>query len=358
MQERPTVSARFLRDDLAALQPYHVEPVPHQVKLDANESPFDLPESARNEIAELFAAMPPNRYPDADTVELRGALAERLRLDPGWVAVGNGSDELISYLIQALGRPDCRVLSPEPTFSMYRILSQGHGVEYVGVPLDDRFEIDADALLGALRSDSTNIVFLSYPNNPTGNCWDATIVESLLRREDVLVVSDEAYFEYSGLSFIALLRDHVNLIVLRTFSKAYGIAGLRVGYMAARPEWIGCVNKVRLPYNVNAFSQAAAGILLRHSAAVREQAKRIVAERDRVFAAMVSDSRFEPFRSDANFVLFRVSGGATECFYRLVRGGVLVRCLDRPGALSNCLRVTIGTPEENDRFLGALLARD
>ncbi|MDA1190270.1 MAG: histidinol-phosphate transaminase [Candidatus Poribacteria bacterium] len=353
MPDKP-LSTRFLRDNLNSLTPYHVEPIPHRIKLDANESPYDVPELIKGELRDALADLPLNRYPDSEAAVLKAALAEHLGVEPSHIAVGNGSDELIAALILALARDDARVISPEPTFSMYRILSQVAGVEFVGVPLGANFEIDPESLDAAIQPNGTNLVFFSYPNNPTGNCWDVGAIESLLVQDNVLVVMDEAYFEFSGLTFLPRLAEHKNLIVLRSFSKAFGLAGLRVGYMIADPEWVACVDKVRLPYNVNAFSQTAARILLRHAKTAEELVGQILAQRDRVAAAMAASEAFHPFPSDANFVFFRANKGAETIFRRLVDAGILIRNLNRPGAMANCLRVTAGTPDETTAFLNAL----
>ncbi len=345
----------FLRDDLANVEPYHVEPHRHRVKLDANESPYDAPPDLKAEISGAFADMRWNRYPDPQAKRLRLALADRLGVPVGCVGVGNGSDEIIAALIHALGRADARVVAPEPTFSMYGILARAAGVEYRGGPLTSDFELDADALHAALRPGGTNIVFISYPNNPTGACWDRDAIANLLDVPGVLLVLDEAYYEYSGMTFLPELATRSNLIVLRTFSKAFGLASLRVGYMVADPEWVDVVDRVRLPYNVNALSQVAALTILGHDDRVAEHLRWVMEERDRVLAALDEAEGIETFPTDANFVLFRPREDAEAVFGRLLRSGVLVRNLDRPGLLRNCLRVTIGTPAENTAFLAGLL---
>jgi len=354
---RTHLADRFLRDDLADVHPYHVQPHPHTVKLDANESPYDAPPDIKAETSSGFADVSWNRYPDPQATRLREGLAGRLGVGPEQLAIGNGSDEIIGALIQALGRPNTRVVSPEPSFSMYRILSQGAGVEYRGAPLTADFQLDADAVRDALAPDGLNIVFLSYPNNPTGACWDRGAIANLLDLPDVLVVVDEAYYEYSGKTFLGELDERANLIVLRTFSKAFGLASLRVGLMIADPEWVACVDKVRLPYNVNAMSQVAALTMLDHDDRVAEHLRWVMDERERVLSAMAEADGIELFHTDANFVLFRAAEGATVVFERLLHAGVLIRNLDRPGLLRDCLRVTIGTPEENTAFLRALLER-
>jgi histidinol-phosphate aminotransferase len=353
--QAPRPSRAFLRDDLADVEPYHVEPHRHRIKLDANESPYDAPPDLKAETAGAFADLRWNRYPDPRARRLRLALADRLGVSVGCVGIGNGSDEIIAGLIHALARPDARVVAPEPTFSMYGILARAAGVEYCGAPLTPDFELDADGLHAALRPDGTNIVFISYPNNPTGACWDRDAIANLLDVPGVLLVLDEAYYEYSGMTFLPDVDTHDNLIVLRTFSKAFGFAALRIGYMVADPDWVGVVDRVRLPYNVNALSQVGALTVLGHDDRVAEHLRWVVDERERVLEALNAVEGIETFRTDANFVLFRAREGADAVFTRLLDAGVLIRNLDRPGLLRDCLRVTIGTPAENTVFLAALL---
>lgn len=235
---------------------------------------------------------------------------------------------------------------------MYGIIARSIGVRVGEVPLTERFEIDLKGMEREMDGEP-NLVFISYPNNPTGNCFDEEAILRLLERDDAIVVVDEAYYEFSGKTFLPLLDRFENLIILRTFSKAYGLAGLRVGYMIARREVAGQVDKVRLPYNLNAFSQLAALKALRFVHDYAEQIKLIIEERERVFEEMRRMEGVHPFPSEANFILFRV-GNAEACFEGLMRRGVLVRNLSSPGLLEGCLRVTIGTPQQNDQFLEAL----
>ncbi|GIX07336.1 MAG: histidinol-phosphate aminotransferase [Candidatus Poribacteria bacterium] len=354
MNGTPHPCERFLREDLRDLQPYHVEPFPHRVKLDANESPYDLPPAVKRRALRELEELPFHRYPDPEARELKAALSKRLDVPAEWLAVGNGSDELIQMLLIALARPGTRVLAPEPTFSMYRILARVAGLPFVGVPLDERFELNAEALRQEVERSPRAIVFLSYPNNPTGNCWDEEVIRDLLGAPNAVFVLDEAYYEFSRRTFLPELGRRSNVLVLRTFSKAFGLAGLRVGILIADPRWIGCVEKVRLPYNVNGVSQRIARIALEHAEEIQRVVETIVAERRRLFEALAQEARLEPFPSEANFLLFRVRDGAAQAFRRLLDAGVLVRNLDRPGPLRDCLRVTVGRREENDQFLKAL----
>ena len=345
---------RLKREDLSELKPYHVEAFPHTAKLDANESPFDLPLEIRQELAEALHRIPFHRYPDGNSDDLRAQLSQRLGVDKAEIVVGNGSDELILDFTLAFGRLDACVSFPTPTFSMYQILAQIARLTSVGLPLNDAFDLDAAAWQSHLDKHPVNLIFISYPNNPTGNSFSDDVIHRMLSQRNTLVVLDEAYYEFSGKTFLSERQRYPNLIVTRTFSKAYGLAGLRTGYMVAHPEIIEDVNKVRLPYNLNRFSQLAATTLLKHHQHYATHIQHIQHERARVWEALKRLEDVEPFPTDANFILFRTKKPATQVFHGLLKHGVLVRCLDKPGALQNCLRVTIGTADENARFLQAV----
>ena len=344
----------FLRDDLADLTPYHVAQPPHRVKADANESPFDLPPEIRQELTDALTQLKFNRYPDPSSDVLRTQLCEQLGVDKTEIVVGNGSDELIGNFMLAFGRPEACVSFPTPTFSMFGILAQVARLKAVGLPLNDRFDLDLGAWNAHLGAYPINLVFLSYPNNPTGTNFSAEVIREMLSRPDTLVLLDEAYYEFSGHSLMEEREQYPNLVITRTFSKAYGLAGLRVGYVVAHPKVVDELNKVRLPYNLNRFSQIAATLLLKRPDRLAQHLQLIRSERERVFNALKAMDDIHPFPTDANFVLFRTNQSCHEVFQRLLDHGVLVRNLDRPGPLQNCLRITIGTPEDNDMFLAGL----
>lgn len=344
----------FLRDDLADLTPYHVAQPAHRVKADANESPFDLPLEIRQELTAAIAELNFNRYPDPSSGLLRTELCEQLGIDKSEIVVGNGSDELIGNFMLAFRRSDACVSFPTPTFSMFGILAQVAQLKSVGLPLDGSFDLPSGAWQTHLDAHAINLVFLSYPNNPTGTNFSAEVIRQILSRSDTLVLLDEAYYEFSGHSLMEERERYPNLVITRTFSKAYGLAGLRVGYVVAHPEIVDELNKVRLPYNLNRFSQIAATLLLKRPDRLARHLQLIRSERERVFNALSTIDGIHPFPTDANFILFRTDRPALEVFDRLLGRGVLVRNLDRPGPLQNCLRITIGTPEDNDMFLAGL----
>jgi histidinol-phosphate aminotransferase len=356
--------ADLVRPDLADLKPYVVKDIPHRIKMDANENPFHMPDRIRELIAKEFREHPFNRYPDPAALTLRESLAAELKkpdksgnysdVNVSQLAIGNGSDELINYIIAAFGGWGARVIFPSPTFSMYGILAKLWGAEAVDVPLSHNFDIPPDEIISAAKTNDRNIVFISYPNNPTGNCFSHEAVLDIIQNSDAIVVIDEAYYEFSDKTFFPLLEHHENLILLRTFSKAFGLAGLRVGYMIAKSDIIHEIMKVKLVYNINSLSQKIALILLEHKGEVVPYIGKILQERERLARQLDDLDGIVPFPSDANFILFRAEPDAKLIFSELLRNGILIRNLNEPGPLRNCLRVTVGKSEENDAFLDTL----
>lgn len=356
---------KLVPDELRRIGAYEVpRPAGVRAKLDANEHPFPLPPEVSEALARELAEVELNRYPDAGCAELRALLAAEHQIEEGAIVFGNGSDELLHLLCAVFARPRSpgarpAILYPAPTFSVFRIAAIGVGLEPVEVPLTESFELDEAALERSLSERRPNVAFFARPNNPTGTLWPSATVARLARRHpDVLFVSDEAYGDYGGESALPLLKELPNLVVLRTLSKI-GLAALRVGYLVAAPELAAEVNKVRGPYNVGSLNQRAACFLLaRHRELLRGRCAEVVSERERMAEEMGRLSGVRVFPSQANLLLFRVgdpeSGAATRLWRRLVEQGILVRNLDTPGPLAGCLRVTIGTPEENRLFLEAL----
>ncbi len=352
----------IIRPEVRALSAYRPGPQPSgQVlaKLDANESPFLLRETIRNhlaaEMAEALGDVALNRYPDPEARELRQLLGEMLGLLPEQILVTNGSDEAIQLLVMAVAGTGVCVLSPVPTFAMYELTSRMLGLRFLGIPLRPDFSLDAGPTLEALRRERPAVVFLAWPNNPTGRLFDAAEVEAIVRESAGLVVVDEAYTDYSGQTFLPKLARYPNLVILRTLSKI-GLAGIRLGMLIASAAAVEQLNKVRLPYNVNSLSQTTARVVLRHGALVRERAQVIVRERERLLFALQGIAEVTTYPSDANFFLIRTVRPAREVFQGLLGRGVLVRDFSRTPRLDNCLRVTVGTPAENDHFLAALKA--
>lgn len=322
------------------------------VRLDGNESPFTLTRDIAEEVEAALRKVEVNRYPDPEALELRTIIAGSSGLPTECILLGNGSDELIGMLVTALTGRSGKVLYPTPTFSMFRITALAMGKAVVEVPLDERFDIELDRTLEAIERDDPDLIFLASPNNPTGNMFSSAKIEEIINRSGGIVAVDEAYSDFSGFTFMPLLSECSNLVILRTLSKV-GYAGLRLGILYASKQLAREINKVRYPYNINSLTQAAAGIVLKNHEAANENIQLIVRERRRMFAGLSRLECIEAYESDANFILFRTDD-ADSVFKRLTERDILIRNMNRPGRLENCLRVTIGTPEENDAFLAAL----
>jgi histidinol-phosphate aminotransferase len=341
------------RDEVLRTEAYGVEEPQGLIKLDANENPYPPPKRVVDAMAESCRGLLLNRYPDPGAERLRGLLATRTDWEKDGLMLGNGSDELIAVLCTACGHSGARMVIPVPTFAMYRHIAAVSGWSVEEVPLGEDFELDGKVLLERIRAAAPRLVVIASPNNPTGNCFDEGIIREVIEAAPGLVVVDEAYFDFSGKTLLPLLRLHRNLIILRTLSKI-GLAAIRLGILLADPEVVRELNKVRLPYNVSAFSQEAASLVLEDSAYLDAEIGTIVSERLSLMGKMTEVGGIRPFHSDANFILFRTRGSSSAVFRRLRENGVLVRDLGRPGPLENCLRVTVGTPEENRAFLTAL----
>jgi histidinol-phosphate aminotransferase len=346
--------AATIRPEIRALSAYAVARGEGLIKLDAMENPYPLPEALRQRIAAAVAAVPVNRYPDGGADALKAALRKAFGIPEALgLILGNGSDELIQIMALAVARPGAAILAPEPSFVMYRLNALIAGARFVGVPLGKGFCLDTDAMIAAIERDRPALVFLAYPNNPTGNLFAATGIEAVLRAAPGMVVVDEAYHAFADESFLPRLAEFPNLVVLRTVSKI-GMAGLRLGYAVAAPEWTTELNKVRPPYNLNALTQAAAPIVLAERGVLAEQAVRIKAERSRLHAVLCGLPGVAAFPTKTNFVLARVPD-APRWFERLRDAGILVKNLHgwHP-SLAHCLRITVGTPAENNALIAAL----
>lgn len=325
------------------------------VKVNQNENPYDLPDEVKKRVLEAALSRPWSRYPDFDPREL----LERLAAFAGWrtdgVLAGNGSNELIEALLLVTVGPGTRVMVPEPTFTLYALLTKILGGELVAAPLGPELEYLPEELRVLREAVAPPVTIVCSPNNPTGSFLEPEDVASLCAQNDGLVVVDEAYHEFAGTSVVPLLADHPNLVVLRTFSKAMGMAGLRVGYLLASPEIVREVNKARLPYNLNFFSQAAALAALEDLDLLRSRVARIVTDRDELFRRLAHVPGVRPYPSRANFILFELSDADPKAvFESIFSRGVLVRDVSSAPRLSRCLRVSVGSGEENEAFLSAL----
>ena len=344
----------IIRDEIRTLTAYHVPDSAGLVKLDAMENPYRLPPELRSRIARLVETAELNRYPDPGATALKDRLRAALAVPEGMeLLLGNGSDELIQMLALACARPGAVVLGVEPSFVMFRMIATFAGARYVGVDLREDFSLDAERLLGEIERHRPRLVFIAYPNNPTGNLFDAETIARVIEAAPGLVVVDEAYHAFAGASFIPRLARHPNLMVMRTVSKL-GLAGIRLGALIGAAAWIRQLDKVRLPYNVNTLTQIVAGEVLAHDSVLTEQAAAIKLERSRLQSELNRMPGVAAYPSDANFILFKVSQ-AERVFDGLKRRGVLIKSLHGSHRLlTDCLRVTVGTPDENTAFLTAL----
>jgi len=345
--------AALVRPEIRALSAYAVAKADGMVKLDAMENPYPLPKAAKSRLEAALAQVPINRYPDGGGDALRAALRRAFAIpDEFGLILGNGSDELIQIITATLAGPDAVMLAPEPSFVMYRMNALHSGMRYVGVSLKPDFGLDRAAMLAAIEREHPALVYLAYPNNPTGNLFAARDVEAILRAAPGLVVVDEAYYAFAEATFLSRLSEFANLLVLRTMSKV-GMAGLRLGYAVAAPEWIAEFNKMRQPYNVNALTQAAVAALIADRSWIAGQASAIRAERTRLGAALARLHGATVYASATNFITLRLDD-ATRVFEGLRARRILVKNLHGWHPLTaNCLRITVGTPTENDQLLAA-----
>jgi histidinol-phosphate aminotransferase len=348
---------RLVRPELRALSAYHVPETGALIKLDAMENPYPWPaELVEAWLAEL-RSVSLNRYPDPRAAALKSRMRTVLGVpESAAVVLGNGSDELIQMIIQSVAAPGRVILAPEPTFVMYRQIAAVAGLHYAGVPLLAGFALDTEALVAAVDAYQPAAVFLACPNNPTGNLFEREAVAAIIARAPGLVVIDEAYAPFTDSSYLPELENAGgNLLVLRTLSKI-GFAGLRLGLLAGPPPWLEEIEKTRLPYNISTLNQVSGEFALRHYPLFAGQAATLRAEREALYVQLQRLPGLEVFPSAANFLLFRAPHGRARALYEGLKArGILIKNLDAPGsALADCLRVTVGRPEENRAFLAAL----
>jgi len=351
---------QLLRPEILALHAYPVPDSTGMVKLDAMENPYALPLPLREEIAQLVADAAINRYPDAAAHALKASIREAISLPPEnsslsamQILLGNGSDEIIQLLAMAVAKPGAVLLSVEPSFVMYKMIAAFTGMQYVGVPLNADFTLNLPAMLESIKQHQPALIFLAYPNNPSGNLFDAAAIQKIIEAAPGLVVVDEAYYAFTDASFIPMLARYPNLLVMRTFSKL-GMAGLRLGFLVGSTAWLAQLEKLRLPYNIGVLTQQVALKLLQHHAVLLQQATQIKQDRSLLQQRLSALKNVQPFTSDANFILFRTPQ-ATQIFEGLKQRGVLIKNLSAGHPLlADCLRVTVGSPQENERFSVAL----
>jgi len=346
----------ILRQDVQSMHAYAIQPSAGMVKLDAMENPHRLPPALQAELGERLGALALNRYPGERVGQLRRALAVYAEMPEGFdIMLGNGSDELISLIAMACDVPGATILAPVPGFVMYAMSAQLQGLKFVGVPLTEDFELDATAMLAALAEHRPAVVYIAYPNNPTANLWDDDVIARIIEAAPGLVVIDEAYQPFSSRSFIDRVAGYSHVLLMRTLSK-FGLAGARIGYMMGPKPLIAEIDKVRPPYNVSVLNCECALFALEHEAVFAAQAKALREERAGIESALATLPGVKAWPSDANMVLVRVPD-AQKTFDGMKSHGVLVKNVSKMHPLlANCLRLTVGTADENARMLAALEA--
>ncbi|MCY4378459.1 MAG: histidinol-phosphate transaminase [Candidatus Dadabacteria bacterium] len=353
MSDAGSIKSRISKS-VRSISAYSVPRIDCSVKLDGNESPYDLEGEEKLALSERLAKLPVNRYPDPEALDVRTSLSRAVGFSVDGILLGNGSDEIIQMIVEVLGGKSGRVLVPSPTFSMYRITSLLLGKQVTEVELDESFDIDLEQTLETIRAQDPDIVFLATPNNPTGNSFSEEKVLEILEASGGAVVVDEAYCDFSKKSYIPHIDKYENLLVLRTMSKI-GFAGARLGALFARPQIADEVNKARLPYNINSLSQQVMSFALENPEVIERKISLILSERERVRASLERIEEIYVYPTDANFFLVRVPD-ADFLFTELVKNDILVRRFEGRGRLANCLRITVGTSDENDRLTEALVS--
>jgi histidinol-phosphate aminotransferase len=346
-----------IRQDVQSMHAYAIQDSAGMVKLDAMENPHRLPADLQKALGERLGALALNRYPGERVNELRHALASYAGMPEGFdIMLGNGSDELISLLAMACDVPGASILSPLPGFVMYAMSAQLQGLAFHGVPLTADFELDEVAMLAAIAQHKPSIVYLAYPNNPTGNLWNDDTIEKIVLAQGAqggLVVMDEAYQPFASRSYAGRMARHSHVLLMRTLSK-FGLAGVRLGYMIGPKALVAEVDKVRPPYNISVLNTECALFALEHAKVFAAQAQDLRQERTRLMQALTALTGVQPFPSEANMILARVPDAA-KTFDGLKAHGVLIKNISKMHPLlANCLRLTVGTAAENDQLLAAL----
>ncbi|WP_411877411.1 histidinol-phosphate transaminase [Polaromonas sp. YR568] len=347
---------KLIRQDVQSMHAYAIQDSAGMVKLDAMENPHRLPAALQAHLGQRLGALALNRYPDGRVNDLRKALADYAQMPEGFdIMLGNGSDELISLLAMACDVEGGSILAPMPGFVMYGMSAQLQGLKFIGVPLTADFELDEAAMLAAIKEHQPSIIYLAYPNNPTANLWDDAVIEKIVEAAPGLVVMDEAYQPFSSKSYIDRIAKHGHVLLMRTLSK-FGLAGVRIGYMMGPKALIAEVDKVRPPYNISVLNYECALFALEHQEEFAAQAGDLVVQRQVLMDALtgMAAKGVKAWKSDANMILVRVPDAA-KTFEGMKSHKVLVKNVSKMHPLlANCLRLTVGTADENAQMLAAL----
>lgn len=343
---------QWLRSDIQEIQAYHVPKSENMIKLDAMESPFLVPEDLVKPYLDYLAEAELNRYPDAGAEVLQQTLRDLMDIpDELDILLGNGSDELIQLLALACDTGDT-ILGLEPSFVMYEMIAKFTRLNYTGVGLNESFDIDLEATLNAIAKHKPKLIFIAYPNNPTGNAFDRNAIKKIIESTDALVVVDEAYYAYAQDSFMSELNNYSNMVLLRTVSKI-GFAGLRLGLLIGNADTVGHLDKLRLPYNINTLTQASANFLLKEKQRIVVNAQVIINERGRLFDTLRALDPLTVYPSDANFLLIKTDD-ANTLFVFLKEQGVLIKSFASHPQLGDCIRITVSNADENNVLLAQI----
>ena len=354
---KPLAWRQHIRQDVQSMHAYAIQDSTGMVKLDAMENPFGLSADLQAQLGQRLGAVALNRYPGERVNTLRHALAKYAQMPEGFdIMLGNGSDELITLVSVACDVPGTTFLAPVPGFVMYAMSAQLQGIQFQGVPLTANFELDEAAMLAAIAQHKPAVVYLAYPNNPTGTLWDADAIERIVvaqGQQGGLVVMDEAYQPFASQTYMDRIAQHGHVLLMRTLSK-FGLAGVRLGYMVGPKALIAEIDKVRPPYNISVLNCECALFALEHADVFAEQAAQIRQERQKLTDALAALPGVHVFPSQANMLLVRMPD-ATKCFEGMKTKGILVKNVSKMHTLlHNCLRLTVGTPAENAQMLAAL----
>ena len=354
---KPLAWRKHIRQDVQSMHAYAIQDASGMVKLDAMENPFGLSAELQAQLGQRLGAVALNRYPGERVNVLRHALAQYAQMPEGFdIMLGNGSDELITLVSIACDVPGANFLAPVPGFVMYAMSAQLQGIQFHGVPLTANFELDEAAMLAAIAEHKPAVVYLAYPNNPTGTLWHADVIERIVLaqgQQGGLVVMDEAYQPFASQTYMDRIAQHGHVLLMRTLSK-FGLAGVRLGYMVGPKALIAEIDKVRPPYNISVLNCECALFALEHADVFAEQAAQIRQERQKLTDALVELPGVQVFESQANMLLVRMPD-ATKCFEGMKTKGILVKNVSKMHPLlHNCLRLTVGTPTENAQMLAAL----
>lgn len=348
---------RLINPSIQTMQAYHIPPAEDLLKLDAMENPYHWPEKLKQKWLSELSTIEINRYPDPAAKTLKEKIRSVIGIDNNLsIMLGNGSDEIIQIIAMALAQTDRVYMTPEPGFVMYRQICQSLNVCFKSIALNSEdFSLEKEAILEAVDREQPALIFIAYPNNPTGNLFNKDLILDVIRKSQGLVVIDEAYYSFARESFVPYIDQFENLLVMRTFSKS-GLAGLRLGYLIGPEAWLQELEKIRLPYNINSLTQKSAAFILDHYHILEQQAQQICGSRGKLFNSLDNIEGINAWPSKANFILFRtIDKKSNDLYVNLKDSGILIKNLNGSHKLlENCLRVTVGTEKENAVFLEAL----